>query len=84
MALNIKNPKAVELATQISRVTGESLTQAVIISLQERLEHLHERRTVPLMTEAILEISKRCKELPDLDPRTPEEILEYSDWGMFK
>jgi antitoxin VapB len=84
MALNIKNPKAIELATQISRFTGENLTQAVIISLQERLEHLQGRRTVPLVAKAILDISKRCKNLPDLDPRTPEEILEYSPTGMFK
>lgn len=37
MGLNIKNEKAHVLANQLSRLTGESLTQVVISSLELRL-----------------------------------------------
>lgn len=36
--LNIKNPRAHELARLVAARTGESLTDAVIHSLEERLE----------------------------------------------
>ncbi len=38
--LNIKNPRAHELAAQVAAATGESLTTAVIHALEERLERV--------------------------------------------
>lgn len=38
--LNIKNPRAHELAVEVAAVTGESLTDAVIHSLEERRDRL--------------------------------------------
>ncbi len=38
--LNIKNPKAHELAVQVAARTGETLTDAVIHSLEKRLAEL--------------------------------------------
>ena len=38
VSLNIKNPKAYELAHELAALTGESLTAAVIVALAERLE----------------------------------------------
>ena len=38
--LNIKNPRAHELAVEVAAATGESLTAAVIQSLEERLERV--------------------------------------------
>ena len=37
MALSIKNPRADELVGRLVRLTGETKTEAVIQSLQERL-----------------------------------------------
>jgi len=37
-SLNVKNPRAYELAAELSRLTGESLTAVVIGSLEKRLE----------------------------------------------
>jgi len=37
VSLNLKNPKAHELATELSKITGESLTTAVITALEQRL-----------------------------------------------
>jgi antitoxin VapB len=38
MSLNIKNPEAHTLAARLAKKTGETLTEAVVRSLRERLE----------------------------------------------
>ncbi len=40
MALNIKNTRTEELARQLAAATGESVTSAVTVALQERLDRL--------------------------------------------
>jgi hypothetical protein len=37
MSLNIKNPEAHELAAELARLTGESMTKAVTEAIRERL-----------------------------------------------
>jgi antitoxin VapB len=37
MSLNIKNEETYRLARELSEITGESLTQAVTVSVRERL-----------------------------------------------
>jgi len=84
MALSIKNPQAEQLAREVAAVSGESLTQAVLHALEERLERLKGRRTAPDLVETVLAISKRCSALPDLDTRDPDEILGYDERGGFR
>jgi antitoxin VapB len=79
MAISIRNPLAEKLARKVAEETGESLTQAIIHSLEERLERLQGRKQVPGIEEEIIRISGRCSALPDLDERSPEEILGYDD-----
>ncbi|MGY1640884.1 type II toxin-antitoxin system VapB family antitoxin [Geodermatophilus sp. SYSU D00703] len=43
MALNIKNAEAEELARQLAAATGESVTRAVSVALQERLDRVRSR-----------------------------------------
>src|SRR6185369_9283328 len=45
MALSVKNSTAERLARQVASETGESLTEAIIHSLEERLERLKGRRS---------------------------------------
>ncbi|MBB5074675.1 type II toxin-antitoxin system VapB family antitoxin [Nonomuraea endophytica] len=45
MSLNIKNAEAEELARKLQRLTGESLTQTVIVAMTERLRRLEQRET---------------------------------------
>jgi len=40
MPLNIKSAKAYELAQRVARATGESLTEAVTVALEERLTRI--------------------------------------------
>lgn len=83
MALSIKNDRAERLARQVAKETGESLTLAVLHSLEERLEKLKGRRTAPDLVETILSISARCSALPDLDDRSADAILGYDEHGAF-
>lgn len=84
MALSIKNDTAERLARQVAAETGENLTEAIIHSLEERLERLKGRRSAPDLTETLMAISARCSSLPDLDPRDADEILGYNDIGAFR
>ena len=84
MAISIKNDRAEQLARQVASTTGESLTDAVIHSLEERLERLKGRRSAPDLVETLMAISRRCSSLPDLDTRDGDEILGYDDQGAFR
>jgi len=84
MALNIENPQAERLAHEVAQETGETLAQVIIHALEERLEKLRGRKTRPGTVEVILEISRRCSALPDLDPRNSEQILGYDESGMLR
>jgi antitoxin VapB len=82
MAISIRNPKAEELAREVAAESGENLTQAIIHALEERLVRLKGRKTTEDLAEEIMEISERCSALPQLDDRTPEEILGYDSKGV--
>jgi antitoxin VapB len=83
MAISIKNDKAERLARQVAAETGESLTEAVIRSLEERLERLKGCQSAPDLAETLMSISRRCSALPDLDTGSPEQILGYDEKGTF-
>ena len=83
MALSIKNPKAEELAKEVAQETGKTMTQAIIISLEEKLERVRGKRKSKDLVEKMMAISKRISALPDLDNRTPDEILGYNEKGTF-
>jgi len=82
MAISIRNPKAEELAREVAAESGENLTQAIMHALEERLERLKGRKTAEDLAEEIMKISERCSALPQLDDRTPEEILGYDGKGV--
>ncbi len=82
MALSIRNQRAEELAREVAAESGETLTQAIIRALEERLERLRGRRRLTDTTREILKISERCGSLPDIDPRSPEEILGHDQTGI--
>ena len=81
MALSIKDPEADRLARQVARITGETLTGAIVQSLRERLVRVQRRRGPGLAAE-LLAIGDRCSRLPVLDDRTPEAILGYDESGL--
>jgi antitoxin VapB len=44
MALNIKNPEAEQLASEVAALTGETKTEAIRVALFERKQRLRLRR----------------------------------------
>lgn len=80
MALSIKNEQADKIARQLAALTGESITEAVMNALTERLQR-HQKKQLPLSEELMI-IGRRCSQLPVLDNRTPEQILGYDEHGL--
>jgi antitoxin VapB len=83
MALNIKHPDADRLARELARRTGETLTDAVLTAIRERLERERHRQPTARSAKDILrEVRARLAKCPVHDLRTPEEILGYDDRGL--
>lgn len=83
MALSIKDEEADRLARKVASLTGETLTQAVISSLRQRLEHEEQAREDDDVTiDYIMEIAHHCATLPELDPRSADEIIGYDEYGL--
>jgi antitoxin VapB len=77
VALSIKTEEADRLARDLSRLTGETMTQAVTVALRERLER--ERAAKTETTEEFVErIMALTRSWPDIDrrPVTREEWIE--------
>lgn len=82
MALSIKNEATEQLARQLANTTGESLTDAIRKSLEERLERLRQQRKVHILGGQIEDLLRRVDALPNLDARSEDQILGYGDDGM--
>lgn len=80
--MSIKHPEADRLARELAAVTGETLTDAIIAALRERLRREQGRPRQPSLRDEIRAIRQRCAALPVRDRRSPEEILGYDDNGL--
>ena len=79
MALNIKDPVTERFVRELAALAGESVTTAVRRAAEERLQRQRSPRS---LAAEIVEIGRRCAALPDLDTRTPEQILGYDEDGL--
>jgi antitoxin VapB len=83
MAISIKAPEADRLARELAAVTGETITEAVIVAMRERLAREERRQqNSDSLLEEIRAISHHCASLPVLDTRTDDEILGYDENGI--
>ena len=83
MTLEIQHPEADALAQELARTTGETIPQAVVNALRERLEREKRQDQPPeTLVEILLRIGRECAALPLLDNRTPEEIIGYDQQGL--
>lgn len=82
MALSIKHPEADRLARELAEATGESLTEAVLNALRERLRRERGRIGGPRLVDELRAIGRRCAALPRLDERAADEILGYDRDGL--
>ena len=82
MALSIKDPEADRLARELAGLTGESMTQAIKIALEERLQRIRRTKVDQTLLDDLMEIGRHCASLPDYDDRSADEILGYDENGL--
>ena len=80
-AQNAKGGEIDRLAAELAELTGEDPADAVLAALRERLEHERRRREVEVLARRLTAIGKACAALPDLDTRSPDEIVGYDEYG---
>ena len=82
MSLSIKDPEAVRLVRAVTQYTGETMTQAVITALRERLAR-EERKAhdIESFVEEVMRIGQHFATLPMRDARRREELL-YDESGL--
>ncbi|MFP3883597.1 MAG: type II toxin-antitoxin system VapB family antitoxin [Actinomycetota bacterium] len=82
MPLNIRNPEAERLATEVAELTGETKTEAVRKALEDRLAQLRRARSGKSLADELDEIADRFSSLPVDDDRSADEILGYDEDGV--
>ena len=91
MALNIKNPEVVRLATEVAALAHETKTEAIRRALEERRQRLAIRRVDPSKAERLLRLLRTRiwpsipKELlgrPPISKEEKEAILGYGPGGF--
>lgn len=75
--LNIKNPRAHELAVEVAARTGETLTDAVIHSLEERLD-----RTARMISKKAT-LEEVMATIEEIRRHMPPEFFEEEDPTAF-
>jgi len=84
VALSIKNDDADRLARELAATTGETLTNAVVVALRERIERL-ERERARAEVSVVTGLRRLAAEVADLvvvDPRPADEIMDYDERGL--
>ncbi len=81
MAISIRNPKVEQMARELSTRSGLGMTKAIGDALDARLDELDASARRRL---AVLErIAGACAAAPDIDHRSEDEVLGYSESGSF-
>ncbi len=82
--MNIKNDEAQELARELAKLTGESMTAAVTEALRERLSEVRNKEGRGL-AERLLQIGKDCAaHLKEPYRSTEHGDLLYDEKGLPK
>lgn len=78
MAINLKNPEVERALQELSRETGESLTQAAGVAFQERLARIRAVRKAEQQRSlrALLDLIDEARSGPVLDARPLKEIRD--------
>ena len=82
MSMNIKNKEANQLARQLAKLTGESLTFAVTEAVRERLDRVRSEHGVDL-AERLLLIGRDCAaHLKEPFRSIDHDDMLYDDRGL--
>lgn len=82
MTLHIRDAEAEQLARELARRTGTTLTGVVVNALRElRAREERKAKDIDALVEEGMAIGRHCASLPVLDSRTLEELL-YDEHGL--
>ena len=85
MSLNIKNEETCRLAKELAHLTGESMTGAITVALEERLERERRERSVEARVRELHAIGQRCARLLREGPSAVEHgDFLYDERGLPK
>ena len=80
MGMNIKNPTVERLAKELAEETGETMTSAIQVALEERLQRLRRERDV---AEKIRRIDAVLDSLPPVPPGVTSDHSDlYGEDGL--
>ena len=82
MSFSIKDSKTDALVRQLAALTGESITEAVFVSVKERLERLKTQNPPYSLAQELDAIAQRWASLPVQDSRSSEELIGYDEQGL--
>jgi antitoxin VapB len=82
MPISIKNPETEQLARQLAKETGETITEVIKKSLQDRLQRVRGRRRTSSLEEEVADILRRVDALPVISTASEDEILGYDENGI--
>ena len=78
-------PENDRLIRELAELTGESPEEAVRRAVEQRLDrerHAHDSRRG--LAGRLLAIGKEIAALPDVDPRSADELCGYDETGMWR
>ena len=83
MSLNIKNEETCSLARELASITGETMTGAITVALEERLVRERRERSLEARVQELHEIGQRCARLLRDGPSAMEHgDLLYDERGL--
>jgi len=83
MSMNIKDRKTHDLAREVAKETGETITEAVNVALRERLDRIRDGRRKKKRLAALMEIGRQgAKMFPG--PHVDHAELLYDENGLPK
>ena len=83
MGLNIKNEETCQLASELARLTGDTMTAAITMALRERLDKERRLRSAEKRLHEMRAIAERCTSLLGPGPAAVEhgDVL-YDERGL--
>ncbi len=83
MSLNIKNEDTCRLAGELARLTGETMTRAITVALEERLERERRQRGARARLQKMRAIARRsARLLGEGRPPADHGDLLYDERGL--
>jgi hypothetical protein len=78
-SLHIDDPRAAELAARLAQITGESLPEVVVRSLEAQISRYQSSVVDAALYDRLMKLTE--EPIPIVDSRSEDEILGYDGLG---